>query len=65
MTKKELKAKISDIIDRKTIGYEHFMKINDKCLQTKEIMSRIDAELVAFNSVLDALNNNNTMINCY
>ena len=65
MTKAELKTKLNDIIDKKTHTYSIFMAgtIND--LQTKEVMSRIDAELLAFNAVLDALNGDSCMINCY
>lgn len=65
MTKKELKIKINDIIDRKQRTYIEFAKNTNNDLQTKELMSRIDAELVVFSSIFDALNGNNALINCY
>lgn len=65
MTNKQLKAKLNSIIDSKTSVYSEYAALRDNNPQVKEIMSRIDAELVAFNAVLDALNGDDVLINCY
>lgn len=64
MTKKQLKAKLNNIIDRKQLVYGE-LQGKDLSVRGKEMRSRIDAELTVFNAVLDALNNNNAMLNCY
>ena len=65
MTKKELKIKLSDIINRKQLKYAYLHDLDSNNPTVKELMTRIDAELVAFISVSDALKNKDQMINCY
>jgi hypothetical protein len=64
MKKSDLKIKLKSIIDNKTAIYNQLK--NDKGNpQVKELISQIDAEIGAFRAVLDALNDNNGLINCY
>jgi len=65
MKKAKLKSKLEDIIDIKQKIYSEFEKKRSDNPQIKDMMSRIEAETTAFVSVLDALNNNDAMINCY
>lgn len=65
MTKKELKTKLIDIIERKETVYQEYCAEVSNTPQVRIIMLRVDAEIIVFNAVLDALNNNNVLINTY
>ena len=58
MTKRELKAKITEIIDRRQ---RTRVDMNTDSIP----VLKIDAELNALNAILDALNGNDDMINSY
>ncbi len=64
MKSSQLKSQLSDIIARKSATFYELQSNRDNP-QVKEIMSRIDAEITAFRSILDALNDNPVLLNCY
>ena len=63
MKTKELKQALRDILTAKRELLEVLKGKENP--QVKELYSRTDAEINAFLSVLDALNNNDMLIKCY
>lgn len=64
MTTKELREKIPGIIERKKLMYSSLLPGRDNP-QVQEMMHRVDAEIITFTAVLDALKGNTMLINTF
>ncbi len=63
MTKREIKKQVDKIIHHKQAILAELKQSDNP--QTKEMASRVDAEIGAFFAVSDALNNDNCLLNCH